>query len=129
MDRANTTRYGRDATARIKGEATGIEEGRKTTSRRPVLWWEDWRERSTAWSSRAGRQGSSAASNAATHASISSRPPVPGACGGGGGVCAGDWDGGGVCAMAEREQREVGIGRLRFVPTTPPKTRRRPFVG
>ena len=80
--------------------------------RRSVLWWEDWRERSTAWSSRAGRHGSSAASSAATHASMSSRPPAAGACcaGGGGGVCAGDCDGVGS-AMPERESER---GRERF---------------
>jgi hypothetical protein len=49
--------------------------------RRSVLWWEDRRERSTAWSSRAGR-----------HDSRSSRPPSAGVCcaDGGGGVCTGD---------------------------------------
>ena len=67
-----------------------------------VLWCEDWRERSTVWSSRAGRHSSSTA----THASMSSRPPAPGA--GCGGVCAGDCDGSGGSAMIEMEKRGMG---------------------
>lgn len=87
--------------------------GGVSLSESDVLWWEDWRERSTAWSSRAGRQGSSAASSAATQAIMSSRALSPGpcccCCAACGGVCAGDCDGG--SAMRARDERERGGDR------------------
>jgi hypothetical protein len=79
MDRSNTTIFGRRRNRADLMRRQREGERRETTGRRAILWCEDWRERSTAWSSRAGRQGSSAASSAATHASMSSRPPAPGA--------------------------------------------------
>jgi hypothetical protein len=72
--------------------------------RRSVLWWEDWRERSTDWRERASKHGSSVASSAAMHASMFSR--LPSAV-----VCCAD-GGGGFCASANTCQRLIWDGSV-----------------